>query len=208
MAGVARPSCWCTQNELFRSYADFGSHPDADFTDMAYAVSEDPSMLRYLNGESNVRGGPNENYARELMELFALGVRRRRRASPNYTEDDVKQLAKALSGWPINDTDPNNATASLRLVAAGTRAQDRSSGKSRQQQGTADAVDTVLAPPGARALHRQPSSGTSSSSAPPDAATLADLTTTLHERRLEAQAGARARSSRTRSSSRRSTSRT
>ena len=47
------------------------------FRDMALEVTKDPSMLRYLNGESNVKGGPNENYGREFMELFTLGVNAR-----------------------------------------------------------------------------------------------------------------------------------
>ena len=64
-------------------------------------------MLRYLNGESNRRGRPNENYARELMELFCLGVTDTS-GNPNYTETDVRELARALSGWTIDTTDPNN----------------------------------------------------------------------------------------------------
>ena len=55
-------------------------------------------MLRYLNGELNRRGRPNENYARELMELFCLGVADAV-GNPNYTETDVRELARALSGW-------------------------------------------------------------------------------------------------------------
>ncbi len=67
-------------------------------------------MLRYLTGESNVRGAPNENYGRELMELFGLGVLNAAGA-PNYTEADVKQIAKALSGWQINDSNPDAASS-------------------------------------------------------------------------------------------------
>ena len=65
-------------------------------------------MLRFLTGESNVRGAPNENYARELMELFGLGVVDAN-GNPHYSETDVKQLAKALSGWQIDDHDPDAA---------------------------------------------------------------------------------------------------
>ncbi len=95
------------QNDLFRRYADLGSNPNADFRNLAYEVSEDPAMLRYLNGELNRRGRPNENYARELMELFCLGVTDAA-GNPNYTETDVRELARALSGWTIDTTDPNN----------------------------------------------------------------------------------------------------
>jgi uncharacterized protein (DUF1800 family) len=105
---VSPPQLLLTQNELFRRYADFGANRGATFRDMAYEVSEDPAMLRFLTGESNVRGAPNENYARELMELFGLGVSDAG-GRPNYSEDDVKQMAKALSGWQIDDADPDAA---------------------------------------------------------------------------------------------------
>jgi uncharacterized protein (DUF1800 family) len=103
---VSPPQLLITQNNLLRRYADFGSNPNATFRQMAYDVTVDPSMLRYLTGESNVRGAPNENYARELMELFTLGVHDSG-GSPNYTQTDVEQLAKALSGWQINDDNPD-----------------------------------------------------------------------------------------------------
>jgi uncharacterized protein (DUF1800 family) len=103
---VSPPQLLMTQTKLFRKYSDFGSYPKANFHDMAYAVTIDPSMLRYLTGELNVRGAPNENYARELMELFTLGVTDAA-GKPNYTQTDVEQLAKALSGWQINDDNPN-----------------------------------------------------------------------------------------------------
>jgi len=103
---VAPPQLMMTQTELFRSYADFAQNPTATFKSLAYAVTIDPSMLRYLTGELNVRGAPNENYARELMELFTLGVVNAA-GQPNYSQTDVEQLAKALSGWQINDTNPD-----------------------------------------------------------------------------------------------------
>jgi uncharacterized protein (DUF1800 family) len=103
---VSPPQLLMTQTKLFRRYADFADNPKATFHDMAYAVTIDPSMLRYLTGELNVRGAPNENYARELMELFTLGVTNAA-GKPNYSQTDVEQLAKALSGWQINDTNPN-----------------------------------------------------------------------------------------------------
>jgi uncharacterized protein (DUF1800 family) len=103
---VAPPQLMMTQTELFRSYADFAANPTATFKDLAYAVTIDPSMLRYLTGELNVKGAPNENYARELMELFTLGVVNAA-GQPNYSQTDVEQIAKALSGWQINDNNPN-----------------------------------------------------------------------------------------------------
>ena len=55
-------------------------------------MSRDPAMLIWLDSNSNVRGRPNENYARELMELFTLGV-------GHYTEADVREAARAFTGW-------------------------------------------------------------------------------------------------------------
>jgi uncharacterized protein (DUF1800 family) len=63
----------------------------------------DPAMLVWLDGQRNQRGKPNENLARELMELFTLGV-------GNYTEEDVKQAARALTGWAV---DRSAGTATL-----------------------------------------------------------------------------------------------
>ncbi len=99
------------QNALLRKYGDLAANPDVSFRDMALEVSKDPSMLRYLNGESNVKGGPNENYGREFMELFTLGVNHVITGAKNYTENDVAQLAKSFTGWYIDDKDPANAKA-------------------------------------------------------------------------------------------------
>lgn len=74
------------QNELFRSRGL------GDFRVLLAGVARDPAMLIWLDGESNRRGHPNENFARELLELFALGI-------GNYTELDVRELARALTGW-------------------------------------------------------------------------------------------------------------
>jgi uncharacterized protein (DUF1800 family) len=63
-----------------------------DLRSMLMRVTTDPAMLRYLDLASSTGQNPNENYARELMELFALGV-------GNYSEDDVRAAAKALAGW-------------------------------------------------------------------------------------------------------------
>lgn len=62
------------------------------FEDLLLAMSQDPAMIVWLDGASNIKGRPNENYARELFELFALGV-------GNYTERDVKEAARAFTGW-------------------------------------------------------------------------------------------------------------
>jgi Protein of unknown function (DUF1800) len=76
------------QNELFRSMC-FGS-----FHDLFLAVTANPAMLVFLDGISNEKHNPNENYAREMMELFSLGADR-----GAYTQEDVKEMARVLTGW-------------------------------------------------------------------------------------------------------------
>jgi uncharacterized protein (DUF1800 family) len=105
---VDPPQLMMTQTQLFRTYSDFAVNPSATFKNLIYAVTIDCSMLRYLTGELNVKGAPNENYAREVMELFTLGVLNAA-GQPNYSQTDVEQLAKAFSGWQINDTNPDAA---------------------------------------------------------------------------------------------------
>ncbi len=76
------------QNQLFRERA-LGS-----FQDLFMAVTQNPAMLVFLDGIENSADDPNENYAREMMELFSLGADR-----GAYTEDDVREMARALTGW-------------------------------------------------------------------------------------------------------------
>ncbi len=69
-----------------------------DFRSLVKKVTIDPAMLAYLNGNQNTKNAPDENYARELQELFTVG-----KDLPNhFTEDDVKAAAKVLTGWRIN----------------------------------------------------------------------------------------------------------
>ena len=84
--GGAQGEMLYKQNQLFRRNAL------GNFRTLTQAVSRDPEMLRYLNGNQNYKLHPNENYARELMELFTCGI-------GHYTEDDVKAAARAFSGW-------------------------------------------------------------------------------------------------------------
>ncbi len=95
---------------LLRQLSNVAANPAADYRSIIQAITIDPAMLRSLTGDQNVRGRPNENYARELMELFCLGVTNADGA-PNYSEADVQQLARALSGWQVNNTNPDNPTA-------------------------------------------------------------------------------------------------
>jgi len=63
-----------------------------NFRDLVRAIARDPAMIVYLDGESNTKAHPNENFGRELMELFTCGI-------GHYSEDDVKSAARAFTGW-------------------------------------------------------------------------------------------------------------
>ncbi|MBI4900880.1 MAG: DUF1800 domain-containing protein [Actinobacteria bacterium] len=89
LSKVKQASLMLRQNQLLRSQG-FGS-----FTTLAQQMVVDPALLLWLDAEKNTRAAPNENLARELMELFTLGV------GGGYTEDDVKQAARALTGWRV-----------------------------------------------------------------------------------------------------------
>jgi len=65
------------------------------FPALLSAVTRDPAMLIWLDNRANAKAHPNENYAREVMELFALGL-------GNYTEDDIKEAARAFTGWTLD----------------------------------------------------------------------------------------------------------
>lgn len=80
------PSAMQAQNELLRANA-LGS-----FHKLLIEVSKDPAMLYWLDNQFNVKGKPNENFAREIMELFTLGV-------GHYSEKDVQEGARAFTGW-------------------------------------------------------------------------------------------------------------
>ena len=101
------------QNELFRKFAFDGNKPlEISFKNLLKKISVDNAMLRFLDGSQNVKGSPNENYARELMELYAIG-RGLEGTFPtnlpqgdylNYTEQDVQAAARILSGFKVDDT--------------------------------------------------------------------------------------------------------
>jgi len=65
------------------------------FKTMLFKIAESPAMLQFLNNQQNVKGHPNENFAREVMELFTIG-------RGNYTENDVKESARAFTGYAFN----------------------------------------------------------------------------------------------------------
>jgi len=86
--GVGSQQLMINQNQLFRSNA-LGSFPT-----LLQGVTEDPAMLVWLNGDQNVKNGANQNYGREMMELFTLGADR-----GAYTQFDVEENARALTGF-------------------------------------------------------------------------------------------------------------
>lgn len=73
-------------------------HAAGSFKDLLGAIIRDPAMIAYLDNNDSRKNRPNENLAREIMELFSLGV-------GNYTEDDIKEGAKALTGYTFTDDD-------------------------------------------------------------------------------------------------------
>jgi uncharacterized protein (DUF1800 family) len=88
IAKVNDPTLILNQNKLERTMAV------GRFDDLVLAVTKDPAMMIWLDNRTNVKSHPNENYSRELMELFTLGV-------DNYTQKDVTEVARALTGWTI-----------------------------------------------------------------------------------------------------------
>src|SRR5437879_7605540 len=88
------------QNQLFRRLGT------GDFRTLLLETTYDPAMMRYLDLEQNAAKAPNENYSREVMELFTLGA-------GNYTEQDVREGARALSGIRIQAFDSSGAPVQL-----------------------------------------------------------------------------------------------
>lgn len=89
MEKVRSAYCMYQQNQLFRRHAT-GPWPE-----LVEAVAQDPAMLIYLDNVQSRAQHPNENFARELMELFTLG-------EGHYTEDDIKAAARAFTGWTLS----------------------------------------------------------------------------------------------------------
>ncbi len=79
---------------MFGQHLTLRQHATGSFADMLYAVATDPAMLLYLDGVKNKKGAINENFGREVMELFTMG-------RSSYTEADVIAASKAFSGWIV-----------------------------------------------------------------------------------------------------------
>ncbi len=74
----------------------FQAQGTGSFRDLVIGVAQDPAMLAFLDAGVNVKGAPNENFAREIMELFTMGV-------GNYSEKDIREAARAFTGWNFHD---------------------------------------------------------------------------------------------------------
>jgi uncharacterized protein (DUF1800 family) len=88
------------QNEILRANAT------GNFKELLLQASKDPAMLIWLDGQDNIKGRANENFAREVMELFTLGV-------GHYSESDIQEAARAFTGWSFirNGRSSNKGTA-------------------------------------------------------------------------------------------------
>ncbi len=84
-------------------------HANGNFRDLLVALAQDPAMLIWLDNRENVKGRPNENFAREIMELFCMGE------GQGYSESDIRELARAFTGWTLRPIKTTNDAA--RFVA-------------------------------------------------------------------------------------------
>jgi uncharacterized protein (DUF1800 family) len=87
---VPDPIMMQRQNDLLRT------HSTGSFQEMVQAISSDPAMLIYLDSANNRKTHPNENFAREVMELFCLG-------EGHYSEQDIRELARCFTGWEVKN---------------------------------------------------------------------------------------------------------
>ena len=148
------------QIELFRQHA-LGS-----FRDLLLAVARDPAMLVWLDGRTNTRQRPQENFAREIMELFTFGI-------GNYTEEDVYAAARVFTGWNLQPTgnlrddgyyefvfraaqhDPADKTFTFPIYRDGSRTIAARSGDAGMQDGVDFITALATHPNTARRLARR-----------------------------------------------------
>jgi uncharacterized protein (DUF1800 family) len=91
-AKLLNPASLLNQMDMFREYGM------GRFDDLLLQLSRDPAMIIGLDNQANHNGAINENYGREILELFSMGV-------GNYTEDDIKECARAFTGWTIGNAE-------------------------------------------------------------------------------------------------------
>lgn len=149
---VGRADWMFDQTELFRT------HGLGSFRELVLRVGRQPAMLRWLDGNNSRKGSPNENYGREIMELFCLGV-------GQYEERDIQELARAFTGWRIrgrsSDFNKGNHDDGEKVLFKGKPYEQRGNFNDEQ------AVDAILKHPAAPRfiarrlletfVHREPS---------------------------------------------------
>ncbi len=121
--------------KMLGQLALFQRQATGNFRDLLVGVAEDPAMLAFLDAGVNVKGAPNENFAREIMELFTMGV-------GHYTETDIREAARAFTGWNFVD---------LRFVVNREQHDDAEKtvlGRRGRLDGV-DVIDVILAQPAA-----------------------------------------------------------
>ena len=94
--------CWT-------SITFFRAHALDSFEAILKGIARDPAMMVWLDSTANRKGKPNENFARELLELFSLGIADGE-GKPTYTETDVREVARAFTGWGL-DARASSSTA-------------------------------------------------------------------------------------------------
>jgi uncharacterized protein (DUF1800 family) len=112
------------RNHLLQ-FADFAANPTLTFRQLAYEMTtKNAAMSAYLNLNANTKTKPNENYAREIMELFCLGPTHPDTGLPNYSQADIEGLTRAFTGWRLNGTEflpdgetPNPAYGTITFAA-------------------------------------------------------------------------------------------
>lgn len=82
--------------KMLQQLAFLRRNATGNFRDLLTGIARDPAMLVFLDAAQNVKGAPNENFAREVMELFSMGV-------GHYTESDIREAARAFTGWIDDD---------------------------------------------------------------------------------------------------------
>ena len=93
--GYAKLANGIVLHDQIKMFSKFGL---GNYRDLLIELSKDPAMIIWLDNCESHKGAINENYGRELLELFSMGV-------GNYTEDDIKECSRAFTGWSIGNTD-------------------------------------------------------------------------------------------------------
>jgi len=89
-------------NHMYKYWKLIYQNSFSNYKEFLRAMTKNSAMLYYLNNYNNRAGQPNEDFARELLELFTMGIKDKN-GNDNYTEEDIKEIARAVTGWRVND---------------------------------------------------------------------------------------------------------